>query len=76
MKIPLILLTNDDGYNAKGLSSLLNSVKDFGEIVLIAPDVPIGIKTGVSKELLSVMIFPVLAEVFISEDITENFIQI
>ena len=40
MKIPLILLTNDDGYNAKGLSSLLNSVKDFGEIVLIAPDRP------------------------------------
>ena len=40
MKSPLILLTNDDGYHAKGLSSLLNSIKDIGEIMLIAPDRP------------------------------------
>ena len=55
---------------------IFNSSRKAGSIVLIAPDVPIGIKTGVSKELLSVLIYPVLAEVFISEDITENFIQI
>ena len=40
MSRPLILITNDDGYNAKGITSLVNAVKDFGEILIVAPDKP------------------------------------
>ena len=40
MSTPLILITNDDGYNAKGITSLVNAVKDFGEILIVAPDKP------------------------------------
>lgn len=34
---PLILLTNDDGVGAPGLESLYRSVKDLGEVVVVAP---------------------------------------
>ena len=37
---PLILITNDDGYNAKGLLSLAESVAELGEVVIVAPDRP------------------------------------
>ena len=37
---PLILITNDDGYNAKGLLSLVESVAEIGEVVIVAPDRP------------------------------------
>lgn len=37
---PLILVTNDDGISAKGIRSLYEAVKHFGEIVVIAPDSP------------------------------------
>jgi len=40
MSKPLILITNDDGYQSKGIKSLLNSVKDLGRIILVAPDRP------------------------------------
>ena len=40
MSKPLILITNDDGYQSKGIKSLLDSVKDLGKIVLVAPDRP------------------------------------
>ncbi|MEA3316485.1 MAG: 5'/3'-nucleotidase SurE [Bacteroidota bacterium] len=36
-KKPLILVTNDDGINAKGISSLIKMVKPFGEVVVVAP---------------------------------------
>ncbi|MGD2168998.1 MAG: 5'/3'-nucleotidase SurE [Chlamydiota bacterium] len=36
-KKPTILLTNDDGIYAPGLRSLYESVKDFGEVSIIAP---------------------------------------
>ncbi len=32
-----ILLTNDDGYNSKGINLLLNKLKKYGEIVIVAP---------------------------------------
>jgi len=35
---PLILITNDDGFEARGLAALVDAAKDFGEIVVIAPD--------------------------------------
>ena len=40
MSKPLILITNDDGYNAKGLLSLVESVAEIGEVVIVAPDRP------------------------------------
>ncbi|MDR1742255.1 MAG: 5'/3'-nucleotidase SurE [Dysgonamonadaceae bacterium] len=35
---PLILITNDDGYQAKGIASLTEALKSLGEIVVFAPD--------------------------------------
>lgn len=40
MAKPLILVTNDDGITAPGLRSLIRYLKDFGEIVVVAPDSP------------------------------------
>ena len=40
MSKPLILLTNDDGFTAKGLLSLANSVNDLGELFIVAPTHP------------------------------------
>ncbi|MEX2484501.1 MAG: 5'/3'-nucleotidase SurE [Brumimicrobium sp.] len=37
---PLILITNDDGIQAKGLRSLIEAVAPFGDIVVVAPDKP------------------------------------
>jgi 5'-nucleotidase len=37
MNKPLILVTNDDGVNAKGIAALVEIVKPFGEIVVVAP---------------------------------------
>ena len=37
---PLILITNDDGYEAKGLASLIEAAAPFGEIVVITTDTP------------------------------------
>ena len=37
---PLIFVTNDDGFSAKGIKCLFDAVKDVGDIVLIAPDSP------------------------------------
>jgi 5'-nucleotidase len=39
-KRPLILITNDDGIQAKGLKSLIEAVESFGDIVIVAPDKP------------------------------------
>lgn len=35
---PLILVTNDDGIHAKGLEALIEIVKPFGKIVVVAPE--------------------------------------
>lgn len=35
---PLILITNDDGYQAKGILSLAEALSGLGEIVVFAPD--------------------------------------
>ena len=39
-KRPLILVTNDDGIQAKGIRSLVNAVAPFGDVVIVAPDKP------------------------------------
>ncbi len=40
MNKPLILVTNDDGIHAPGIAALVSAVKDFGEVVVVAPDKP------------------------------------
>ena len=40
MKKPLILVTNDDGILASGINALVEVAKDFGEVVVVAPDKP------------------------------------
>lgn len=37
-KKPLILVTNDDGFMAKGILELINALRGLGEIVVFAPD--------------------------------------
>ena len=38
MTKPLILITNDDGVNAKGLKYLINIAKEFGNVFVVAPE--------------------------------------
>ena len=40
MKRPLILVTNDDGYNAPGINHLIEFVKEIAEVVVVAQDSP------------------------------------
>ncbi|MEO8582325.1 MAG: 5'/3'-nucleotidase SurE, partial [Flavitalea sp.] len=37
---PVILITNDDGITAPGIRALVDSVRDLGKIVVVAPDKP------------------------------------
>ncbi|MFA5573871.1 MAG: 5'/3'-nucleotidase SurE [Brumimicrobium sp.] len=39
-KRPLILVTNDDGIQAKGIKSLVEVAEQFGDVVIVAPDSP------------------------------------
>ena len=55
-KKPLILVTNDDGVQAKGLLELIEIVKNLGRIVVVAPSEPqsgmshaITVKTPIEK---------------------------
>lgn len=40
MAEPLILVTNDDGITAPGIRTLVNLMKELGEVVVVAPDSP------------------------------------
>lgn len=40
MKKPLILITNDDGATAPGIRALVDVAKEFGDVVVVAPDSP------------------------------------
>lgn len=37
---PLILISNDDGYDAKGIKALIESIRTLGEVLVFAPDGP------------------------------------
>lgn len=50
-KKPLIFVTNDDGYQAKGIKSLVESLVGLGEIVVVAPDGP---RSGMSSAITSI----------------------
>ena len=38
IKRPLLLISNDDGYQAKGIQQLVEMVSDYGDIIVCAPD--------------------------------------
>lgn len=38
MERPLILIANDDGYKAKGINSLVDMVRDMGDVIVCAPE--------------------------------------
>jgi 5'-nucleotidase len=40
MKKPVILVTNDDGLEAKGLKALIEVMKPLGKVVVVAPSAP------------------------------------
>ncbi|MFV0366240.1 MAG: 5'/3'-nucleotidase SurE [Mangrovibacterium sp.] len=50
MERPLILISNDDGVRAKGINELAKALKEFGDIVVIAPD---STMSGMSSALTS-----------------------
>jgi len=37
---PTILITNDDGFTAPGIRVLINIAKEFGDVIIVAPDKP------------------------------------
>ena len=38
--MPIILVTNDDGITSQGIRALVEAVKPYGEVVVVAPDSP------------------------------------
>jgi 5'-nucleotidase len=40
MKKPLILVTNDDGIDSRGIRHLVKIMDQFGEVAIVAPDSP------------------------------------
>ncbi len=49
-KKPLILITNDDGLQAKGINELAKSLREIGDLVVFAPDGP---RSGMSSAITS-----------------------
>lgn len=47
---PVILITNDDGVTAKGINSLVDSLREVADIVVVAPD---GARSGQSSAITS-----------------------
>ena len=45
---PLILISNDDGVYAKGLIEMIEVIRLFGNIVVVAPDGP---RSGMSHAI-------------------------
>ena len=37
IKRPLLLISNDDGYQAKGIRQLVEMVSDYGDIIVASP---------------------------------------
>ncbi len=45
---PLILISNDDGYDAWGITSLIDMVREIGDVIVVAPD---GGRSGTSLSI-------------------------
>lgn len=62
-KTPLILIVNDDGYEAKGLWAMVQAAKQYGEVVVITPDGP---RSGMGHAIT--MHIPLRIKLFKTED--------
>src|SRR5690554_1489656 len=60
---PLILITNDDGYQAKGIKELTEAMKGLGEIIVFAPD---SHQSGMSSAITTS--YPIRARVYHQEE--------
>lgn len=49
---PLILITNDDGIQAKGINELIECLRDLGDLVVFAPDGP---RSGMASAITSLI---------------------
>lgn len=49
---PLILITNDDGIQAKGINELIECLRDLGDLVVFAPDGP---RSGMASAITSLV---------------------
>ena len=47
---PLILISNDDGYQSRGLAALIEAVRELGDVFVVAPDGP---RSGASCSIVS-----------------------
>lgn len=47
---PLILISNDDGFQAKGINELIRTLKDMADLIVVAPDGP---RSGASGAITS-----------------------
>lgn len=50
---PLILISNDDGYHAKGINSLIDMLKGMGDIIVCAPE---SARSGYSRAFSTVTV--------------------
>ncbi|MBR2497457.1 MAG: 5'/3'-nucleotidase SurE, partial [Parabacteroides sp.] len=49
---PLILITNDDGVDAKGIKEITECLRDLGDIIVFAPD---GARSGMGSAITSLI---------------------
>lgn len=49
---PLIFITNDDGFESKGINALIESIRGLGKIIVLAPDGP---RSGMSGAITSMV---------------------
>ena len=58
---PLILISNDDGYAAKGINDLIEMVRPMGDVLVCAPDGP---RSGQACALTRASTFIILGVLF------------
>ena len=65
---PLILITNDDGYQAAGIQALARAVASFAEVYVVAPD---GARSGSAASITSTK--PVSFSKLTSRDLLKEY---
>ncbi len=48
INLPIVLISNDDGVNAKGINCLTEAVREYAQVVVVAPDGP---RSGMSSAI-------------------------
>lgn len=61
-KRPYILVTNDDGINAKGIRLLIETAKKFGDVLVVAPDAPQSAKSHSITQAIPIKIDKIIEE--------------